>query len=831
LRRRISLFLVIFLIIVILAATQSVKSSETVNAFETNPLTSSASPAAEFNQTYGNGSANALIKSADGGYVMAGTINSTGADYSGFVGNVSLVKTDSSGNIQWNRTYNRVGLNDVVYSVIQTTDGGYVIVGCTMTSSIGIWDYSNFGGPGSGVFHVTLTRPSAFLIKTDPTGNKTWNKSYYYNSTSYTIINATGRYTTIINYAVSGYSVVEADNGDYVIVGSTNYFASGNHLEVLFFKTSQNGTALFDQAYSGIGADVGYSIVKTSDGNYAIVGYRTSSTGNRDVYLIKTNTNGDMIWNKTYGDLGYDIGNSLIQTTDGGYLVAGSTNSSGEGNSDFWAAKLDINGNMQWNKTYGGAGSDSASSVIQVVDGGYAIAGTTNSFGAGNTDAWLVKTDAYGNAQWNKTIGGPFDDGAKSVVQANDGGFALAGYTNSSVYYNFWLVKLAAASYVLSVSSPHGNPVPAVGVYNYNSGTSITASVPSSVTEGNTVWTCTGWTGTGSVSSGNGTSTTFTINQDSSITWNWQGTPVQYMISASASENGAISPSGSVNVSAGGSRSFSIIANTGYHIVDVVVNGVSQGAVASYDFVNVVAVHSITASFAINTYTLMVTQGANGVIAPGTTNVNYGSNNTFSVTPAPGYHIVDVVVDDVSQGVIPTYTFSNVVSVHMITATFAIDTYPLTIAQGANGMITPGTTTVNYGGTQSFTITPNNGYYIASITTNSGSVTVTSPSGQTVSFSNVVAANTVTATFALTPTTTTNSTSNPTPNNPTPTPKPIVTTAPTIAPSPTSSPTTSSSPTPTVPELPLSTILPLLTVLAVSVAVALVLTKKMKNKM
>jgi hypothetical protein len=764
LRRRISLFLVIFLIIVILAATQSVKSSETVNAFETNPLTSSASPAAEFNQTYGNGSANALIKSADGGYVMAGTINSTGADYSGFVGNVSLVKTDSSGNIQWNRTYNRVGYNDVAYSVIQTTDGGYAIAGSTMTSSMGVWDYSNFGGPGSGVLHVTLTRPGAFLIKTDETGNKTWNNQYRYNSTSTITTNGTRTTITIKNYVTKGYSVVQTNDEGYAVVGSTDYYASGNHSEVLLFKTSTNGTVQFDKAFSGISNEAGYSIIKASDGNYAIVGYRTSSTGNRDVYLIKTNTNGDMIWNKTYGDLGDNTGNSLIQTTDGGYLVAGSTNSSGEGNSDFWAAKLDANGNMQWNKTYGGAGFDSASCVVQAVDGGYALAGTTSSFGAGNTDAWLVKTDANGNAQWNKTIGGSFDDGTKSVVQANDGGFALAGYTNSSVSYNFWLVKLAVASYVLSVSSPHGNPVPAVGVYNYTSGTSITWSVPSSVTEGNTVWTCNGWTGTGSVSSGNGTSTTFTINQDSSITWNWQGTPVQYVISASASENGAISPSGSVNVSAGGGQRFSIIANVGYHIGDVVVNGVSQGA-------------------------------------------------------------------------IPTYTFSNVVSAHTITATFAIDTYPLTIAQGANGMITSETTTVNYGGTQSITITPNSGYYIASITTNSGSVPVTSPSGQTVSFSNVVAATTVTATFALTPTTTTNPTSNPTQNNPTPAIKPIVTTAPTIDPSPASSPTassspsTTSSPTPTVPEFPLSAILFLFTALAVSVAFALVLTKNKKSKM
>jgi cell division septation protein DedD len=257
-----------------------------------------------------------------------------------------------------------------------------------------------------------------------------------------------------------------------------------------------------------------------------------------------------------------------------------------------------------------------------------------------------------------------------------------------------------------------------------------------------------------------------------------------FNITASAGDGGSISPNGSVSVNYGDSQSFTITPNTGYNIVDVSVDGSSVGPVNTYTFINVQATHTITATFAINTFTLAATQGDHGTIAPDSNTVNYDDSQTFTITPDTSYHIASLTVDGSTVAVASTYTFSNIQAPHTISATFAIDTYTITVTQTGNGQISPGTSTVNYGGGQSFTITPNSGYYIASITTDAGSVAVTSPSGQTVSFNNVQADHTLSATFAPDPT-------------PTPSPTPVPTASPT--PTPTQSPTPTATPTPSSP--------------------------------
>jgi uncharacterized repeat protein (TIGR02543 family) len=179
-----------------------------------------------------------------------------------------------------------------------------------------------------------------------------------------------------------------------------------------------------------------------------------------------------------------------------------------------------------------------------------------------------------------------------------------------------------------------------------------------------------------------------------------------------------------------------------------VVDGASKGAVTSYTISNVQETHTVTASFAIDSFAITVTQGANGLIA-GPSSVNYGADAAFTIAPSAGYHIVDVVVDGASKGAVTSYTISNVQETHTVTASFAIDSFAITVTQTANGQIAPDTTTVNYGATPSFTITPNAGYHIASITANGASVTVTSPSGQSYQFSAVSADGSLTATFAI----------------------------------------------------------------------------------
>lgn len=217
-----------------------------------------------------------------------------------------------------------------------------------------------------------------------------------------------------------------------------------------------------------------------------------------------------------------------------------------------------------------------------------------------------------------------------------------------------------------------------------------------------------------------------------------------YTITATAGSNGSILPSGAVVVSYGGNQTFAITPNAGYHVFDVTVDGVSQGAVTSYTFTNVTANHTITASFAINTYTIAATAGSNGSISPsGAVVVNHGGSQTFTISSDTGYHIADVTVDSVSQGAITDYAFTNVTANHTITASFAINTYTITATAGSGGTVNPATSTVNYGGSQTFTITPNTGYIITDVAVDG----ISQGAIASYTFTNVTANHTIAATF------------------------------------------------------------------------------------
>ncbi|MCJ7422850.1 hypothetical protein MUP01_01085 [Candidatus Bathyarchaeota archaeon] len=204
----------------------------------------------------------------------------------------------------------------------------------------------------------------------------------------------------------------------------------------------------WNKTYGGSADDSANSLVQTDDGGYALAGYTSSfGVGRRDFWLVKTDSAGSMQWNKTYGGAGFDVANCVVMTADGGYALSGYTNSSGSGSLDFWLVKTDASGNKQWDKTYGGTNDDAASSLVRTGDGGYALAGWTTSFGSGGHDEWLVKTDANGEMLWNKTCGGAGEDGAFSLVYTSDGGYATTGQTSSfgSGGLDFWLVKIAGA--------------------------------------------------------------------------------------------------------------------------------------------------------------------------------------------------------------------------------------------------------------------------------------------------------------------------------------------------------------------------------------------------
>ncbi len=204
-------------------------------------------------------------------------------------------------------------------------------------------------------------------------------------------------------------------------------------------------SVMWSQTYGGVGEEVAHSLVETSDGGYALAGYTRdfgAPEGDGDFWLVKTDANGNMEWNQTYGGVLNDYACALIETKNGGYVIAG-------GLRNFWLVKTDAFGNIEWNKTYGGDGQDRAYSLVETSDGGYALAGSTWSFGAGKDDFWLVKTDRYGNLEWNRTYGGARSDSASSLVVTSDGGFALAGDT--------FLINSSDPDFLLIKTDAYGN--------------------------------------------------------------------------------------------------------------------------------------------------------------------------------------------------------------------------------------------------------------------------------------------------------------------------------------------------------------------------------------
>ena len=244
----------------------------------------------------------------------------------------------------------------------------------------------------------------------------------------------------------SGWGIVQTSDGGYALTGFTNSFGAGGD-DLWLVKTNASGNSQWNMTFGGPVEDRGYAVIQSTDGGYVVSGTSSSfGAGIQDGLLIKTDATGNLLWNKTYGGTNFEVLRSVIQTSDKGYAMGGTTNSIGAGSYDVWLIKTDTSGNALWNKTYGGINDDEtpSGSVIQTPDGGYAVAGYTNTYGAGGYDFWLIKTDSFGNVQWNKTLGGPLNEnGLPSVVQANDGTYVIAGTrVNNSTDSDFVLYKV-----------------------------------------------------------------------------------------------------------------------------------------------------------------------------------------------------------------------------------------------------------------------------------------------------------------------------------------------------------------------------------------------------
>ena len=352
-----------------------------------------------FQKAYGGTSGDecySVQQTADGGYIMVGNTSGFGAG----IWLIYLIKTDVNGDTLWTKTIGGAGY-DNGRSVQQTTDGGYIIAG--------------YGDSfGTGGFDI-------YLIKTDATGNLLWSKTFGGNPTY--------NYTT---------SVQQTIDGGYIVTG--NFGGSIGNYDVYLIKTDANGDSLWTKAYGGMDDDNGRSVQQTTDGGYIITGETYSfGVGGSDVYLIKTDSNGNLLWSKTFGGIDDEVGFSIQQTTDGGYIIGGYYGSMGGGGQDIYLLKTDANGNLLWSKTFSGGGV--GFSVQQTTDGGYIISGFSGSF---NASICLIKTDANGNLTWSKAFGGTADDWAGSVKQTTDGGYIIGGYTRNfgaGGYNDVYLIK------------------------------------------------------------------------------------------------------------------------------------------------------------------------------------------------------------------------------------------------------------------------------------------------------------------------------------------------------------------------------------------------------
>ncbi len=228
-----------------------------------------------------------------------------------------------------------------------------------------------------------------------------------------------------------GNAVQQTSDSGYIIAGSTRSFGAGEY-DVYLIKTDSLGDTLWTKTYGGSNWDKGQSVQQTLDGGYVIAGWTQSfGAGVSDVYLIKTDASGDTVWTNVYGGPNSDEGFSVQQTSDGGYIIVGRTTSYGAGDIDVYLIKTDSSGDTLWTKTYGGTFADQGICVQETSDEGYIITGVDGSFGAGGGDVYLIKTDSLGDSLWTKWYGGGDSDRGYFVRETQDMGYIITGETSS----------------------------------------------------------------------------------------------------------------------------------------------------------------------------------------------------------------------------------------------------------------------------------------------------------------------------------------------------------------------------------------------------------------
>jgi hypothetical protein len=382
--------------------------------------------------------ASVVKPTSDGGYAVGGySYSDPSGDKSGASfgnGDFWIVKLDANGNKQWDASFGGSEF-DRVTALQQTRDGGYVIGGTTFSGVSGNKSSGNFGNA------------DFWIVKVDANGAKQWDKTF--GGSEADELRALQQ-TSDNGFVIGGVS------SSPVSGSKTSGRFGGNTPDYWIIKLDANGNAQWDRTFGGAEADELNDLQQTSDGGYILAGHSFSSiSGNKsagtfgtntsDYWFVKLDAGGNKQWDKSYGGNDSEQLFSAQQTSDGGYILGGSSYSGISGNKtcgnngshDFWAVKVDGAGNIQWNNAFGGSDADELQSVTQTSDGGYVLGGhsmstasgskTSTSSGSESGDYWIVKLDSTGAKQWEQSVRGSFSGEVLRLQSTRENGFVLAG--------------------------------------------------------------------------------------------------------------------------------------------------------------------------------------------------------------------------------------------------------------------------------------------------------------------------------------------------------------------------------------------------------------------
>jgi hypothetical protein len=341
-----------------------------------------------------------IIETEDGGYVLAGLSTTYGSGSQ----DVYAVKTDSDGTVLWTRTFGGYGMESA-HHAYETGDGGFVFACYT----------ESYGAGGKDVY----------VVRTDANGDTAWTRTFGGPLQD------------------CGYCAIETDDGGYLVSGYRDGPSGWTKGDLWLLRLDPDGDTLWTKVYGGPGEDFGFRICETPDGEYVIAG-RNSTENQGDLWLLRVDTLGDTLWSKVYGGSLIDVGYGITLTQEGGYAVTGYRDGpAGWTTGDLWLLRTDADGDTIWTKTYGGGGEETGFAIFETPGGGFVISGQTSTYGAGQGDMWLLKTDSLGDTLWTRTYGGYQTDHSLCMDVTQDGCYVISGYTSSFGAGNndFYLVK------------------------------------------------------------------------------------------------------------------------------------------------------------------------------------------------------------------------------------------------------------------------------------------------------------------------------------------------------------------------------------------------------